>query len=141
MKRNEITTLDALRVGDRFTYLKRVDAWQVVEKEKGKVAVNQFLPWGDKIHRHDDVKPGKIQVRFLRHTRPEPGEECNMIDLQLGDVFYFPDNIVKEFRLVETEGYQIKRQMIQDLMNGESVPFWPNPSDMVVFVRKEGGGQ
>ena len=137
MKRNDIVQLKELREGDRFTYLKRVDPWQVMENAGAKVAVNQVLPWGKTIHRHNDVKPGHMQVRFLRHTRPEPGEECNMEDLQKGDVFFFPDHVAKEYKVVDKEGDQIKRLVIRDLTNSQELPYWPNASDFVVLARRE----
>lgn len=72
MERNTITTLGELQVGDRFTYPRRVDVWTVTEQIPPKnTAVNQFLPWGDKIHKFDEMKKNSTQVRFLRHEKNE----------------------------------------------------------------------
>lgn len=72
MQRNTITELGKLQEGDRFTYVKRVDPWQVIATVGTKVAVNQINDaTGERIHKYDDFKSQNIQVRFLRHTKEQ----------------------------------------------------------------------
>lgn len=104
MQRNTITELGKLHDGDRFTYLKRVDPWQVIATVGGKIAVNQInAATGERIHKYDDFKNPKTQVRFLRHTKPLPQEECNVGDLQPGDVFFENSNIILEWEVIRLE--------------------------------------
>jgi len=104
MQRNTITELGKLHEGDRFTYLKRVDPWEVIDTKGTKVAVNQInAATGQRIHKYDDFKSPTIQVRFLRHTKPLPQEECNVGDLQPGDVFFEESNIILEWLVVEND--------------------------------------
>jgi hypothetical protein len=141
MERNTITTLGQLREGDRFTYPRRVDVWQVVGIVGKHVEINQFLPWGDPIHKYAQLKKGNVVVKFLRHTLPLPGEECLLTDLQENDVFYFPSDVIAEFIVVEKfilvanevhDGRVVVKRFPND---GELLFFWQN--EVVVFVRKE----
>lgn len=99
-----MTTLGELRVGDRFMYKKRADIWQVTGRE-GKnrqlVTINQVLPWGDKIHKFDELKPAGTLVRFLRHTVPVAGECWKLEELRPGDVFIDPFDVMTELEFVE----------------------------------------
>ena len=104
MQRNTITTLGQLRVGDRFTFLKRVDVWHVTGQLTSKATINQMMPDGRLIHKYDDMKAAKTPVKFLKHTEPVPGEECQVQDLKPGDVFYHPFDVVSEW-IVEKYEY------------------------------------
>lgn len=68
MEAKTATTLGELVIGDRFTYPKREDVWQVMEKTKTHAMVNQILPWGTKIHMFDEMKRNSIPVVFRRHS-------------------------------------------------------------------------
>jgi hypothetical protein len=97
MERNTITTLGQLREGDRFTYPRRVDVWQVTGFLDSQCLINQFSPGGTKIHPYDSLKKKNTMVKFLRHTKPEPGEQCLLKDLKIGDVFYTGDDVITEY--------------------------------------------
>lgn len=102
MKTKTLTTLGELREGDRFTYLKRLDVWQVMTVlPRGKFEVNQVDPVTKRQRfKYHDVKSANTQVVFLRHTRPKPQEECFIEDLKPGDVFFKPDDVVTEYVLL-----------------------------------------
>lgn len=104
MQRQTIATLAELRPGDRFNYMKRVDVWQVVKQTSGYTAVNQFMPWKQAVHMHDELKKNTTPVKFLRHTKPLPGDEAMLNDLTVGDVFYTNNDIMNEYTVIET-GY------------------------------------
>jgi hypothetical protein len=71
MERNTITSLADLQPGDRFVYPKKTDdVWQIISKTKDFVSVNKFNAEGVKLFKHDELKKGTTQVRFLRHTTP-----------------------------------------------------------------------
>jgi hypothetical protein len=110
MERKSIQLLEKLRKGDRFTYLKRADVWQVMLKEGNHIEVNQIV--GGKPHnKFNDKKSGSTRVMFLRHTIPVSGEVCFIEDLQEGDVFWKQDDVVTEY-LVVTKGhdyYKVRR--------------------------------
>lgn len=98
MERNTLTTLGQLRVGDRFRYNGRVDVWQVTAQLTSRTAVN--IPgYSGFLHKYDEMKKNTIQVIFMRHTIPLPGEQCLIKDLQVGDVFHLESNLIKEYQL------------------------------------------
>jgi hypothetical protein len=98
MKRFTQTTLGSLRIGDRFTFMRKKETvWQVTGKTGKYVTINQFNPDGRQVLQFDELKTGTTPVIFMRHTIPMPGEECYVQDLKEGDVFYTLDNVTTEF--------------------------------------------
>jgi hypothetical protein len=98
MQRKTITTADQLREGDRFTFgPKRLDVWQVMSKTGKHIECNQPLPNGTPALKYNDKISGRKSVMFLRHTKPMPGEECFIEDLEPGDIFYKHDDIITEY--------------------------------------------
>ena len=98
------TTLAQLRLGDSFVFPKRQDPWRVMARadKSGRVAINQISTADRKpLWKHDELKRGKTEVLFLRHTIPVPGEECLVDDLSEGDLFHMPDEIIHEYQLVK----------------------------------------
>ncbi|MFL5811411.1 MAG: hypothetical protein ACJ749_17945 [Flavisolibacter sp.] len=137
MERNTLTTLGLLRIGDRFTYPKRVDVWQVMSKTSNQVFVNQISPFKNAtIHQYDEMKRASTQIKFIRHTKPLPGEEVLVKDLTEGDMFHFADEIEKDFVITKPEfeiSYWMKWAVAED---GECRIV--DDSGYVVFVgRKE----
>lgn len=104
MQRKTLTTLNQLRIGDSFVFLKKDEAWRVTAREdkSGKVAFNKFLEDGRQVLQYDELRKGKTPVVFLRHTIPLPGEECFILDLVPGDVFHKTDDVVHEYVVVES---------------------------------------
>jgi len=136
MNRNTLTTLGALRVGDRFHYLKRVDVWQVTSQTRTHTSVN--LPGlNGFVHKFDELKKASTQVVFLRHTIPQPGEQCLLRDLNPGDVFHLKDDIISEYMLNEKADF--KHISISGLKHGPQAaacfPLELDPNDTVIFVR------
>lgn len=103
MERRTMTTLGELRIGDRFVYPKRGDAWHVTTKadRKGRVAVNQDKADGSLAHKYDDLKKATTPVLFLRHGKPLEGEECFISDLNAGDIFHQLDDIIHDYEMKE----------------------------------------
>jgi hypothetical protein len=132
MQRNIITELGKLHEGDRFAYLKRVDPWIVMDTRGTKVAVNQLDPDGSRIHKYDDFKSPGIQVRFLRHTKPLPQEECIVNDLQPGDVFFENSNVVREWKVIKQDYPKILAACLTSQNEVELFPW----NTWVTFVRK-----
>lgn len=128
------TTLGQLRIGDSFVYPKRVDPWRVTARadKNGKVAVNQWNAGTEKwIHKFDELKKQSTAVLFLRHTIPVPGEECMIDDLNPGDVFYRPDDVVHEYVMVK-RGIQFSDVRRID----EAACIKAGVAAKVIFVRK-----
>lgn len=133
MKRNTLTTLGELRVGDRFRPgKKRVDVWEVTSKTKNYTCINQPGLNGVLIHKYDEQKSNKQQVIFMRHTKPEPGEECLLRDLKPGNVFHLLSDIISEYMLIEIKDFQFVHV---GLVKGKEPEHPLDPSDLVVFVR------
>lgn len=105
MAPNTITTLGALRDGDRFVFVGKTDVWEVTGRPNREyVSINQFNPDGSKKHLYDHLKKFDRPVKFLRHTKPLEGEQWLLKDLKSGAVFYRPTgNITHEYRLVENK--------------------------------------
>jgi hypothetical protein len=97
MERNTITTLGQLRTGDRFTFVKKDEVWQVTGSTTTYVTINKFTSDGKKMIKFDEQRKRTMHVRFLRHTMPQPGEKCLIQELNLGDVFTTVDNIINEY--------------------------------------------
>lgn len=134
MERNTITPLGQLRIGDRYCYNNRIDVWQVMRHTpKGKVAVNQ-IAFGKPIHKFDEVKAGNILVRFMRHTQPLPGEKCIVEDLQPGDVFFMPEDIITEYTIVPSR--QDIPYWLETAVNSRGVRCEVEKNKMVTLVRK-----
>lgn len=134
MKRNTLTSINQLRFGDRFRNPKNVDVWEVVTVTDKVVTVNQPGLGGVFMHLHHEMRKGTTEVIFLRHTKPLPGEECLVQDLQVGDVFHKTDDIITEYTLTKPD-FKIKywhRYAIA--ANGEEITLDDN--DVVCFVRK-----
>jgi hypothetical protein len=114
MEKKTMTTLGQLRIGDRFTYsAKRSDVWSVMARaDKSKrVAVNQLDPNKTPLHKYDELKKASKDVMFLRHGIPQPQEECFLEDLEVGDTFFKPDDIITEFVLQEkgSQFYKVRK--------------------------------
>lgn len=133
LKRNTTCTLGELRTGDRFTFgKKRVDVWQVMSKTNTFVCVNQPGWNGDPIHKHDGWKGNKTEVVFLRHTIPEPGEQCLIRDLKPGNVFHLLTDVISEYVLIEIKDFQF---IHIGVVTGNEPPGPLDPSDLIVFIR------
>lgn len=89
--------LQQLRIGDRFSYLKSSEVWQVTNQTPSYTHVNKFYPDGKPYFKYDILKKNTIKAVFLRHTRPLPGEICKLGDLAVGDRFFTRDNVVIEY--------------------------------------------
>lgn len=100
MQRNTQTTLANLRTGDRFHFINRADVWQVTYQTQGYTAVNQFMPWKTAVHPHDHLKKNSTPVKFLRHTKPQPGDDAMLNDLTAGDVFWI-DNSIDDYTVMQ----------------------------------------
>lgn len=101
MQRNTFTTLGQLRVGDIFNFKGRADRWRVTKQTGASTMVNQFLPWGQPVHKFDHVKRNTAECKFIIHTQPQPGEETNITYLQPGDVFFTRNDIITDYTLVQ----------------------------------------
>jgi hypothetical protein len=98
MERKTMAAIEKLREGDRFTYgPKRLDVWQVMLKNGKHIEVNQPLPNGKSALKFNEKVNPKKTVMFLRHTKPMPGEECFIEDIESGDIFYKQDDIITEY--------------------------------------------
>jgi hypothetical protein len=133
MERKTMTTLGELRIGDSFTFLKRADVWNVTARadKKGKVAINQLDDNKKPLLKYDELKKASTEVLFLRHTIPVPGEECFICDLNEGDIFYKPDDIIHDFEMVKRGHffYEVRRlDQMASIRAGKMA--------VVIFVRK-----
>ncbi len=132
MDHKTLTTIGELRIGDSFVYKStRTDVWRVMAlaDKKGRVAVNQVHN-GKPIHKYDELIRSKKTVMFLRHTIPVPGEDCFIEDLQPGDVFFQPDDIIHEWVIMETghDFYKVRR-------TDQAGPGYAGRLAKVVFVK------
>lgn len=102
MQRKTLTTLNQLRKGDVFVFLKKDQPWRVTGRTDNnrQVTINQFIN-GNPIYKYDEMKSGSMQIIFMRHTIPLPGEECYVEDLQPGDVLHKTDDIINEYEVKE----------------------------------------
>lgn len=135
MERRSIQLLSRLREGDRFTFPKRLDVWEVMKPQvKGKVEVNQIIN-GKQKFKFNEFKNGTTPVLFLRHTKPLEGEECFVEDLQEGDVFCKPNDIITEYVVLNKghEFYKVRKV----LDKAASEPQMAGRLASVVFVRSE----
>lgn len=107
MNRKTITQLVELREGDRFVFKNRADVWEIMKKEGNHIEVNQMLN-GIPVYKYNFKKPGHASVMFLRHTKPLPGEACFIEDLNEGDVFCKPEDVVTEYEVV-TKGHTFSK--------------------------------
>lgn len=135
MQRKTTTTLNELRIGDRFVYPGGNVSYQVTAKadKTGKVAINQFAN-GKQVNRYDTLKRKTTTVLFLRHSIPLPQEECFIEDLQAGDIFCKPADIVHEYEIVNRghEFYAVRRLDCASIeMAGRLAT--------VIFIRKKEG--
>lgn len=135
MQRKTSTTLGELREGDRFAFLKYV--WQVMSKTGSFVNINQVSASGVVIHKFDHMKRSKLPVIFLRHTKPEPGDDCLVSDLKEGDLFVH----LKDFTLFDWEVITVEYPTVK-----AEAKKWIEPDnqvkefswmDWVVFVGKK----
>lgn len=102
MQRKTLTTLNQLRIGDSFVFAGKDEVWRVTARanKSGAVAINKFI--GDKqIYKYDELRKGKVQVVFLQHTIPVPGEEILLDNLVAGDVFKKSADDVHEYVVVQ----------------------------------------
>jgi hypothetical protein len=108
MQRFTQTTLGQLRDGDRFSFLrKRNEVWQVTGSTKNNVFINRFLHNGKQVLQYDETKRASTPVVFMRHTKPMPGEDCQLCDLQNGDVFYFLNDVINELLVLRKDAESI----------------------------------
>ncbi|SEW02147.1 hypothetical protein SAMN05428988_1333 [Chitinophaga sp. YR573] len=128
MERNTVTTLGALRNGDRFHFPKRVDIWEVTGSTRNHTSINLPGLNGVFTNKYDDLKKSSTSVVFMRHTQPLQGEQCLYKDLKPGDIFHMTNNIIDEFRRGADE-------RIGHFPAGDS-DIIINANDTVVFVRK-----
>lgn len=133
MQRNIITTLGTLRIGDRFCFTGKADVWQVVNFiGRAKVAINQFDPNTKKrLHVFDIFKSSSVQVKFLRHTVFEFGDDCFIENLEPGNVFTLGTNIVIEYELIE----KIDNKFFAKQIDTQH-PVWFPFGTEVSFIRK-----
>jgi hypothetical protein len=109
MQRKTHTTLDNLRIGDRFTYgSNKTDVWEVVQRFGNNTEVNQREAHGKWKMKFNIIKRSSTQVYFLRHTKPLNGDECFIEDLQEGDVFWKPDNVMIEYVVID-KGHEFSK--------------------------------
>ncbi|KAA2245512.1 hypothetical protein F0L74_06015 [Chitinophaga agrisoli] len=133
MNRNTKTTLSELRIGDRFHFLKDFAVWQIIEKTRTHVAVNQPKPGTEIaafIHRHHELKKGKTEVIFMRHTELQPGERGLFQDLKPGNVFGLPNDFIKEYVVTEDGKHAVGINTLD-----ESGVRNIHATDAVVFIR------
>lgn len=128
MQRNTVTTLGELRIGDRFHFLKRVDVWEITGKTRSHNSINLPGLNGVFINKYDDLKKSSTPVVFMRHTIPEPGEECIFSDLKYGDIFHLPDNVINEYIITKGGCVQGVNCIYPATVSG---------TDKVIFVRKK----
>lgn len=69
IQRNEIVNLRDLKEGDRFVFLKSDVVWQVMGHLGSSTAVNRVFENGNKLLKHDELKRGSTQVKYLRSTK------------------------------------------------------------------------
>jgi hypothetical protein len=102
MNRNTVTTLGELREGDRFTHLKKKEAWEVM-KQVGRITYVNLpgLVPGSFMYRNDTPLKNSTQVVFLRHTRPVAGDDVPVEQLKPGDVFHKQDDIITEYEVMQ----------------------------------------
>lgn len=109
MKRRTTTTLDYLRIGDRFTLgPNKTEVWEVVQRFGNNIEVNQREAHGKWKLKFNAIKKGGTSVYFLRHTMPFNGDECFIEDLKVGDVFWKPDNVMIEYIVVD-KGHEFSK--------------------------------
>jgi len=132
MRRNTITTLGNLRTGDRFCLPGKTNVWQVVNGfGKSKTAFNEFVQ-GKRVKKFDEIKSNRLQVKFLRHTVFDFGDDCLIEELQPGDVFTgLDDNMVDRY-LVEAQWAQFT--MCSPAAGGDS--FCTDHGTPVSFLNK-----
>lgn len=134
MQRKTQTTLGELRIGDRFVMPNGNIAFQVTARadKKGRVAYNLVVD-GKIINRYDTLKNKATPVVFLRHTIPLPQEECFLEDLNEGDIFCMPDNVILEYVLVQKgkDFYTVRRL-------DQAAPIKGGRLATVLFIRKKG---
>lgn len=91
MKRRTATQLSELHEGDRYIVKHKPGIYQLMKKEGKNIEVNE-IENDTPIHKYNIKGNAKQNVIFLRHTKPEPGEECFIEDLSPQDVFYKADD-------------------------------------------------
>lgn len=137
MERNTMTTVDKLRIGDRFYRAsdKNKTMWTKVEAPVKKTFFQTY--------RHHARKDGDkyaidvrsdLQVVFMRHTIPLPGEEWLLNELRVGDVFFMPNDIITEYKVLQLR--TPKHDTVIVPLNGELQPF-EHCDIAVTFIRKE----
>lgn len=73
MERNTVTTLGALRQGDRFYFAgKRDEVWEVIELNRSTVEINKRDSNGGLVFKFGELKRHSMSVVFLRHTINQP---------------------------------------------------------------------
>lgn len=104
MERKTLTTLGKLRIGDRFVFTSanQDKVYQVTSTPGGSKVYYNVVIGGVPQQKYDDSKSKLAPVLFLRHTLPEPGDQCFIEDLQEGDVYTKADNAVLEYTVLES---------------------------------------
>jgi hypothetical protein len=105
MNRNTITAAGSLRLGDRFYKAgdSKKRTFEVIEKYNEAIkCVEPHLSAEQRdIWQLQKRFRASTEVVFLRHTRPEPGEDCLIDDLRPGDIFHLFGDIITEFECTE----------------------------------------
>lgn len=134
MLRNTSTKLGELRKGDRFYFItdsKRIAHQVTSDKAAARTSYNIVNANGSAKLPFDKQAPNDKPVIFLRHTIPVPGEECRLYDLQQGDIFFFPNNVVTEFIVLDTKGIDPDEKYLVDALKEADKRFWKG--DTTVF--------
>jgi hypothetical protein len=97
MQHKQLVTLQELRIGDRFSFKKSNEVWQVTNQTGNYTHINKFMPDGTPVYRYDQLKKNTMEAVFLRHTIPAPGDTCKLGQLKEGDRFYRLENVVIEY--------------------------------------------
>lgn len=135
MKRNSLATVGELQLGDRF--YKKADKKKKIW-ELRKVWLNQMECIDPGIapghqERHSKKFKNSTEVVFIRHTIPIPGEEIFIENLQVGDVFFRPEDVVNEYVVQEIghDFYKVRKC-------SEAAPIMAGRLSTVIFVRHKG---
>src|ERR1044072_9426082 len=126
MQYKTLTTVGSLRIGDIFHLPRKSVKFQVMDTGITWASVNNPDGCGGTLNKYDQPMMNTKQVIFLRHTRPLQGESCLFGDLQPGDIFHAPDNVINEYVINDAKwAYGTNGEGLLDL----------KPSDKVIFVK------
>jgi hypothetical protein len=128
MQWRTLTRLSELRVGDIFHYPKQEEKFQVTDQTRSHTSINKPDFNGGFISKYDEMVKNTKQVIFLRHTRPEPGEQCLVQDLRPGEVFHTLSDVITEYEK------DINGKIVRT--DSQEAPVMKK-EDRVVFVRKQ----